>query len=354
MRAVVISALLVTVPAHADDTCEHVQAVADAESALMVAPTLFGTIGYAKQPESGGVDPVVTAGPRVVAGLSYDFVGLWEGAATKARARAECRRHEALVALQSAGTHQALAARARVLDKAVREAEQMLTKLAAEVRERVATEQELIAMRLRVDDLRRMAVQTQVELARAMESSPRDAATFEHGAASPTGATFDHGAASPTRTIAAAAATFERADAAAERANGRLRRLRGIDVTVRGGYDRFLDRDDAAPYFAMLTVSVNTGVLFQGGANERARVARDKRARDHRALDAQLAAQSARAEQTAALIGDLNAQLALIVKLGGDDGRRYQRTLWFDLVKLEAENAYATAQVETLREVLGK
>src|SRR5688500_1561409 len=135
MRLVLICALLVAAPAHADDTCEHLQAVADAESALMVAPALFGTIGYGKQPEAAGV---IESGPRVTAGLSYDVVGLWEAAATKARARAECKRQAALAVLEGATADRALAARAQVLDKAVREADEMLSKLAAEVRERAA------------------------------------------------------------------------------------------------------------------------------------------------------------------------------------------------------------------------
>ncbi|HEY5925773.1 MAG TPA: hypothetical protein VIV11_29000 [Kofleriaceae bacterium] len=334
----VIAALAGADVAHADDACDHAQAVASAQSALDVAPQLFGTAGYLKTSEVDGVgDPVVTSGMRVTAGVAYDLTGLLEGSAKRARARAVCQRHTALTQLQGASTYRGLEARAKVLDAAVGEADQQLGKLAVEVRERVATEQELVAMRLRVDDLRRLAATTRKELA----------------------------AQPPPAQATAAVATYARADDEIERMDGRLRRLAGIDVTLRGGYDRFLDRDDDKPYFAMVSVSINTGMLFQGGANERAAAARSRLVRDRRTridgldaslaeLEAELVAQSQRLEQTTALIADLKAQIATIVKLGGDDGRRYQRTLWFDLVKLEAEHAFAAAQVASLNQVLGK
>ena len=60
-----------------------------------------------------------------------------------------------------------------------------------------------------------------------------------------------------------------------------------------------------------------------------------------------------RAEQTAALVGELERQLAALDKVGGEDSKRYRQTIWFDFVKAKAEQAYLAAHLQSLHEVLG-
>jgi len=337
MRAVVALLVALTGSAAADDYCDHVQAVASAESAVDLAPELFGTFGYMKQADEDGFgDPILTTGPRLTAGVRYRLTGILEGSATRGRARAECDRHRALGRVQGASTYGAVAARAKLLDAALPEAEQILGKLTGDVKEKLATEQELVAMRLRLAELRKLATEARAELA-ALPA--------------------------PTETVTGALTAYYAADASVEKHAARLRRLEAFDVSVRAGYDRFLDQDDEAPYFAMVQVGINLGTLFQGGANSRAAAARARMVRDRHAavadttiatLEADLAVDTLRVTQLATLIADLESQMATIARLGGDDGRRYKQTLWFELVKAKADHAYAQAHVASLHQVLGK
>lgn len=150
-----------------------------------------------------------------------------------------------------------------------------------------------------------------------------------------------------------------------EQYEGKLRRADAFDVSVRVGLDSFLDRSDAnpSPYFAVIAVGVNLGVLFQGGANERAaagrrrlvRSGRDPLAADATAerLRATVETEAKREAETAALEADLQRQLDALGKLGGEESKRYRQTVWFEWIKIRAEHAYLTAHLRALREVLG-
>lgn len=316
--------------AHADDACDHEVAVASARSAVLSAPRLFGVIGYVKQPGVDVTDPVDTAGPRVTAGIAYRLDGILAGSATRGRARAACTRLAALTNVTSAPAYRAVEARVQILDGALGEADAILRSAQADVAQRLTTEQELVATRLRVDELRRAAADAYRQLAAL--PAPRGTAKLD---------------------------AFYAADAELERNEARLRTLDAFDVTLRAGYDRYLDRDDDSPVFATLSVSINTGVLISSGANDRAAAARRRMVRTEVAtaigqLGAQVAADTLRIAQSSALIADLEAQMTALAKLGGDDGRRYRQTLWFQLVELRAEQAFATAHLAALHEVLGR
>ena len=322
--------------ARADDFCEHVEAVASATSAQAFAPELFGTYGYGKETSriSALGEPILDSGSRVTAGAEYRVTGILEGVAMRKRASAECKRHGALAAIESVSEYGALEARARILADALPEADRILVAVTADLKEKNATAPELVAMRLRVSELRTLALEAQ----QAIASRPQ------------------------VRAAAGALSAYYAADRDVEHEEGRLRTLQGVDVTVRGGYDRFLDRDDRTPWFAMVSVSINTGVLFTARANGRAAAARARLTHAGHteiagttlaALEAELAAATQRAEQTAALLVDIEQQVAAIAKLG-DDGRRYGQTLWFELVKAKADNAYAIARAASLRELLTK
>jgi hypothetical protein len=53
------------------------------------------------------------------------------------------------------------------------------------------------------------------------------------------------------------------------------------------------------------------------------------------------------------LLADLDEQLDQLKSLGGDAGRRYRQTVWFEWVKVKAEHAYLTSHVASLQEILG-
>ena len=329
-RLVFLGVLVAQLPraALADGYCDHVQEVAAAESALRFAPTVFGTVGYSRDGSVGGVDGAASSRPRMTVGVSYALTGPLEGAAIRERARADCQRHTALAQIEDATIARGLALRASVLEAAVPDAIRMREVVEDALAQRLATQAELVAIRLRVDELRGMAAEIRQRLASLH---------------------------APQREVGGALARYRVADAQLERHEARLRRLAALDVTVRAGYDRFLDRTNDAPYFAMVSVSVNLGVLAQGGANERAATARAHRSSGgdlRAAAEAQLATSTTRAAETAALIAELVSQLAAVGRGGGDDGRRYQQALWFDLIKVRAEHADATARAAALRDVL--
>src|SRR5690349_14161421 len=77
-----------------DAYCDHVQGVADAQSALLFSPELFTSFGYVDQPETVMVPDSTANDLRITAGLRWKLSGIYEGILTRKRAKADCRRHE--------------------------------------------------------------------------------------------------------------------------------------------------------------------------------------------------------------------------------------------------------------------
>jgi len=322
-------------PARADDGyCDYIRGVADAESALAFSPELFGQFGRIEQASSSAV----TTEPgslRFIGGLRYRLTGIYEGAALRGRASADCRRHEAFEHVRSATVYRALEARAKVLEDALPEADKLLAQSAADLESHRATSQDATALRIRVDDLRRAAMETR----EAMRALPAP------GGGNPTGAL----------------SAFHRADDEVERRDAQLRRARAIDLSVRVGVDRYLDAasDTGSPFFAVVSLGVNLGLLGQGSGNDRAAAGRRRLVRSGRdpisadATTALIEATARRAQDTAALEADLSRQLDALGRVGGDDSKRYRQVVWFDLIKARAERAYHEAHLSALKQVLG-
>ena len=325
--------------ARADDGyCDFVEGVASAEAAIMFAPEVFGQFGKIEQ-ASTSVQPAVDAGStRFIGGVRWRLSGIYEGAATRARAKADCRRHTALEQIRGETLYRALEARAKVIDGAMQEAEKILGQVGADMEARRTTAQEATATRLRVEELRRLATETHD----AMMLLPR-----------PSGGTL---------TLA----SFQRADDDVEKNEAKLRRAKAVDVSVRFGIDEFLDdsgTNTSSPYFALVTASVNLGLVFQGRGNARAAEGRRKyirSGRDPLSVDAtadrlKVLVETAerRAGETATLENDLQKQLQVLDRVGGDDSRRYRQILWFDLIKVRAERAYHEAHAAALKQVVG-
>jgi hypothetical protein len=321
-----------------DGYCDFVEGTAAAESALLFAPQIFGDLGRIEQ-ASSSIQPAIEQGTvRFIGGLRWKLSGIYEGATLKSRAKAECKRHTALEQIRGETLYRAFEAWSKVIDGALPEAEKMMTAIGADLDARRTTAQEATAMRLRVEELRRIATETQA----AMSVLPR-----------PSGG-------------AVGLAAFQHADDDVEAYEAKLRRARAFDFSVRVGIDEFLDdkgSNTSSPYFAVLSASVNLGVLFQGGGNGRAAEGRRRyirSGRDPLSVDAtadrlkQLRETAQRrAQETAALEADLTKQLEVLNRVGGDDSRRYRQVVWFDLVKIRAERAYHEAHAAALGQVLG-
>jgi hypothetical protein len=345
MRAVLIaSVLLSSTVAHADAQtndgyCEFVEAVAAAESAVLMSPTAFMQVGRIEQ-SSQSIQPGDQPGTlRFIGGLSWRLTGIYEGVATKGRARAECKRHTALEQIRGETLFRAFEARAKVLDEALPEAEKIAKGVQQDLDARRLGVQEATATRLRLEELKRLSTETHT----AMSILPR-----------PAGGAL---------TLQA----FQQADDDVEKHDAKLRRARAVDVSIRVGVDEFLDgsvdSDTSSPYFAVLQVGVNLGLIFQGGANSRAAEGRRRflrSGRDPLSVDAtadrlkQLAdTANRRATETAALEADLAKQIAMLDRVGGDDSKRYKQIVWFDLVKIRSERAYHEAHAAALSQVMG-
>ncbi|MEO8844899.1 MAG: hypothetical protein ABI591_00250 [Kofleriaceae bacterium] len=337
MRALVLLGLFAGT-AHADDGyCDYVEGVAQATSATQFAPQILGVFGYVEQAPSQ-VTPSQSSTLRFIGGVNYRLTGIYEGFATKDHAHADCRRHSALEQVRGETESRALSAKVKVLDDAITEADKVMKQTEADFESRRTTAQETTAMRLRVEDLRTLAADAHRQLT----------------ALPPPG----------EQPLGAALATYRTADGDMEDAEGRLRRAQLLDVSVRAGFDEFLDNTaNPTPFFAVINVSLSVGALWQGSGNDRAAAGRKRlieAGHDPLGVDATLEnvqgtidIETKRAEQTAALVGELERQLAALDKVGGEDSKRYRQTIWFDFMKAKAEQAYLAAHLQSLHEVLG-
>ncbi|HEY1811391.1 MAG TPA: hypothetical protein VGG74_03485 [Kofleriaceae bacterium] len=329
--------LVLATSAYADDYCDFVKNVGDATAATQLAPQLIGLFGYVEQSPSQ-VNPSQTSNLRLIAGLNYRLTGIYEGYATKARADADCRRHRALDGVRGETLARAFAAKAKVLDGELEQADTIMRQAAADEGAHRATAQEATALRLRVDELRELDAEAHQQLS----SLPSSA---------------DH-------QLGSALSAYQQADADMEEADGKLRRAQIVDLSVRAGVDEFLDSTaNPTPFFAVVQVGVSFGALWQGSANERAAAARKRlvaEGRDPLGIDltlqqiqATIEIETKRAADTDALVGELEHQLAALDKIGGDDSKRYRESIWFDYAKAKADQAYYAAHLASLREVLG-
>jgi len=322
-----------------DGYCDYVEGVASAQSALKFAPQVFSEFGYIEQSIASTNPDLQGNGLRLVAGLKYQLTGLYEGPVIQDHARADCRRHQALEQVRGETLYRALDARMKVLDAALVEADKLLAAVNADLEARRTTAQEATATRLRVEELRQLSTDAHNQ----MSALPTPAA----GSA-----------------LAGALTTFQKADDEVEVYEGKQRWIQAFDVSLRAGVDEFLDRSsNPSPFFGVITVGVNLGTLFQGGANDRAAAGRKRLVRsghDPLAVDATVErlkamvdAEALRLEQTATLEADLKRQLDALTKVGGDESKRYRQTVWFDWIKVSAEHAYLDAHLAALRQVLG-
>ncbi|MEP6861235.1 MAG: hypothetical protein ABJE66_11470 [Deltaproteobacteria bacterium] len=334
---IAIGLVLLCGSAVADDGyCDYVRGVASATSATQLAPELVAQFGYIEQAPTSIVPEQTSNSLRLIAGLRYRMTGVYEGLATRDHAAADCTRHRALEQLRGETLSRALTAKAAVLDAALGEADKLGIAMVADLEAHRKNAQDATALRLRVDELRELAAEAHRQLGAL--PAPR------------------------SESLGRSLTSYRDADAAMETAEGKLRRAQAVDVSVRFGVDELLGRDNPMPFFAVVSVGLNVGLLWQGGANDRAAAGRKhfvETGHDPLGVDAtldriasEIAVETQRETQVAALVNELDGQLAAVAKIGGDDAKKYRDTIWFDWIKARAEQAYLRAHLASLRETI--
>jgi hypothetical protein len=326
-------------PAPADDGyCDYVHGVAASTSSILMSPTLIGMFGYVDQGiASATVNPQNTL--RVIGGVKFSFSGLYQGMAARRHADADCARHNALENVRGETNARALAAKAKVYDDALAEAEKILKETNADYEARRTTAQEATALRLRVEELRGLAADTHSQL------SALPAAT--------------------DTPLGAAMVTYHSADADMEEQEAKIRKAAAFDVLLRAGVDEYLDSNVVNPTqgFGLVELDVNLGLLFQSKANAQAAAGRKRLVQtghDPLGVDATIDrvrtlidVESRREQDNAALVAELQRQIDSLARIPGDDSRKYRQTVWFDYIKAKADQAYLTAHLAALHEVAG-
>ena len=329
--------------------CRYVRGVAGAQSALLLAPEIFGTVGVVNVGEAEGTTPLGRPKGRVMLGLEYDLVELWKGLEVQNRAEAECRRYVAQMALDAAvraggdvGAAPALAARAEVLAAALPHAERLVESLRYEVQEARATIDELDVVRLRLDDLRREAREA------ALARQRVEVLPYGQG-----------------DSLVGVLDAYRAADAEVESIEGGLRNLDAWKLRLRGGYDEILDVEQERPFFGLVTLTFDLGGLWVPGANGRAAEGRrrwleeDVMGADRRVseligqLHALRDAERARLDEVKLLAGDLAAQLDEVRKIESSRVRGYESFLFFELTRLRGEQAYLEAHLAEIDRIIG-
>jgi hypothetical protein len=337
MKSLVVVLLLTgTASAEDDGYCDYVEGAANAQSAILFSPELIGSVGYVEQPPAAVNPDASQKGVRLIAGVRYSLSNVYTGFATRERAHADCRRHKAFEQVRGETSSRAIAARLKVLDDALVEAEKILKTDEQDFAAHRTTAQEATTTRVRVEELRTLAAEDH----RAMATLPAPSAA----------------------PLGGALQTYRRSDAEVEDNEAKLRRAAGIDVSVRFGVDQYAERDNPQPYFAVLSVGFNLGILFQGSANTRAAAGRRRLVQAGQGPDVEqtveelrttLDIETKRAKETEALVGELERQLDALGRIGGDDSKRYKQTVWFEWVKAKAQHEYLVTHVQTIQEVLG-
>lgn len=325
--------------------CDWVRGSADANRALLVAPELFAR-GALVQTAGDEQDPgdalTLDPGLRVTAGARYGFGGLHRAGALRDEAEALCARYKAEAGLRAygdlddqLGLAQALRAEVEVVDRALGDAQTLLSRVRDEVAAGTATDAQRHAMALRVERLRERRRAAEVKLAQ-LDGKP-DA---------PSTAAFPE-----------LLARWREADRNAERARARGRLARAWDASVTVGYDEILGVERELPLVASAGLSLNLGVLWQSAANQRAadglaawreagpNPAKERIDKTTGTLRRLRKVEAKRLEEVDVLLQDLRERKGLLEGIQGAIARRHREALWFTEMDLVADRAYLRARL---------
>lgn len=356
--ATIIAMLLAAAGAHAGEYadveqayCDYAESVAKSESAPLLSPQFFLDYGIVNGNDvTTGGGGITSAPPteRLTFGLRYSLVaGLVRGVVDRQRAAADCERYRAssglsrfLVENREQVSPAALDAKLAILRAALPRAQEVLRNLRASVERAHATVEELEATQVRVDDL---------------EASVTQAETLRAGL--------------PSRSTLPAPEELLRrhrdADAEVGKYEARLRLTEAFDIQVRGGYDRFFGLRDDLPLFGVVSLTINPAAVYMpfaesDAARAKAHVVRlenDAVEQKVELLSARLralyASECRRLGEVRVLLADVEGRIHAIEAIESDKLRRFRESMWFDWVKLKAEQEFLRVHVAELQTTLG-
>jgi hypothetical protein len=334
-----------------DAYCLFTRSQAKADSALLFSPQIFLDYGVVNGNDvSTGAGGITTsnATQRLTLGARFSLMGMARGIVIKQRAERDCERYHAqsglarfLVENREQVSPAALDARLAVLRGALPKAREILRDLKRSVERARATVEELGAAQLRVDD-----IETQAATAEAL------------------------GARLPSRSsVTGPSQLLEKhraADAEVGKYEARLRLLTAVDVSVRGGYDRFFGLRDDLPLFGVISLTINPAAFYlpfvdSDAARARAKVLRlENDALEQKAelltarLKQVLAQERRRMGEVRVLLADVESRLRAVEAIDSDKLRRFKEATWFDWVRLKSEAEFLRVHVGELQATLGE
>jgi hypothetical protein len=332
--------------------CDYVLGSATSSIAQQLYPRLYLSGGLLTRADS--VNDAGTAGTgtgtlwRLQAGVSYSLADLNEGLAIRDRARAECTLYHNqsnlfafLARYDEADSIPGLQAKINTLEEALPTAERILEEMRGLLLRQQATLEEVNATSLRVGSLRSELGSSRARVA---------AAARKHSV--------------PREPVTVLMQSYQKAVGQTAESESRVRLSRRYDLSLRAGYDRLFGVRDGIPLLATLTFTYSLGSLAQPRAEALAQQGRtgwatlgvegihDRVAVLLAKLQGVLQEQSQRGRETSVLLADLETRYKAVEKAPGDSVRAYRDYLWFDLIRLRAEDAYLRAQTEELRALL--
>ena len=332
--------------------CDYVLGAATSSIAQQLYPRLYLSGGLLTRADSVNDAGIAGTGTgtlwRLQAGVSYSLADLNEGLAIRDRARAECALYgnqsdlfAFLARYDEPDSIPGLQAKIKTLEEALPTAERILEDVRGLLLRQQATLEEVNATSLRVGSLRSELGSSRARVAAAARKHPV-----------------------PREPVAGLMQAYQKAVGHTAESESRVRLSRRYDLSLRAGYDRLFGVRDGIPLLATLTFTYNLGSLAQPRAEALAQQGRrgwatagvegihDRVAILLSKLQGVLEVQSQRGREASVLLADLETRYKAVEKAPGDSVRAYRDYLWFDLIRLRAEDAYLRAQTEELRALL--
>jgi hypothetical protein len=335
----------------AEAHCEHVTAVAASEAALLRAPWLFSTFGTLSSAQgsdvSAGGDIDRELSLRLQAGLGFSPTRYYLAGLLDAQAKAECERRRAEEELRAFGTgadgapRAGLEAKIGVLREALPRAEALLQESLDALEASRTTVQEHEALALRVDGLRERLANAELELAALPPATTPPA---------PPAGSFER---------------LRRWTAEKQSVASSLRRAGALSLTLRGGYDELFGVPQDLPIFGSVALEFNPGWLWQERLDERAERAHARSVEADvlgqkqnldalaRRFRAELAILRRRQAELGAALTNLERRRERLAAAGSRTAREYDEYIWFEEVRLRADDAFLRARVRALEDLTG-
>jgi hypothetical protein len=334
--------------------CEHVTAVAASEGALLRAPWLFSTIGTLRGSTALDADAVAVGNAdrelslRLQAGLGFSPTRYYLAGLLDDQAKAECERHRAEGELRAHGSGNggaprgAFEAKIAVLRAALPRAETQLKQSLDALEASRTTVQEHEALALRIDGLRERIARAELELAALPPAAEADG-----------------------EPPAGSLSQLRRWTAEKQAVASRLRRAGALSLTLRGGYDEVFGVAQDVPVFGSVSLEFNPGWFWQQRHDDVAERAhaqgveagvlgqRESLDALARRLEAELTILQRRKGEVAAALADLTQRRERLEAAGSATGRAYAEFIWFEEVRLRADDAFLREQVRALGRLTG-